>query len=108
LKTIISIEQGFIETFGDIAGPFFKDILGMDSEKVLLTDLSSLSDFSLSGEYKSNLLASASLNSLYLEWDHWVLNRIEQHYGLTGLKPNTSLLMLFQEIREKRKLVLLH
>lgn len=103
MATIILIEQDVIDSFCDIAGSFFRDILDMDAERVLLTDLSTLSDFSFSGDYKSDLPDSAALGEMYADWDRWVLSRIKQQYGVCGVKPNTSLLVLFEAIRANNR-----
>ncbi len=98
--TIHICDQDFIDDYAAEGRVFFTRVLGMDFDKCLLTDDSSLSDFSFSGQPEGTLPKDATLNECYDAWDRWVLSEIERHYGIRGIKTSIRLLTLFEQIRQ--------
>lgn len=94
----LTVETECIELFDDVVEDFLERILGMQVDSVLVTDLSTLSDFSFSGPYRSKLPAGASLRELFNEWDAWVVQRIAMVYGIPDARPNMRLIELFARI----------
>lgn len=93
-------EQDVIETFGPIAKEFFFKVLEMDMSAMLLTDSSSLSDFSFSGpaEFHAGRSDSASLKDAYSYWDAKVIAKVKEVFGLEIATTRLPLIELFSKL----------
>ena len=79
-----------IDQFEATGRRFLAEVLDMSWDQCLLTDESTLSDFSGSGP--CGLMPEDSLEEYYAAWDAWVLERIENLYGVR--QETTSVLLV--------------
>lgn len=96
-KLNIVISQDAVEAYEDVARDFFSRVLGMNSDEVLFSDEATLRDYSFSGDRFPDV-SSGSLNEAYAAWDRWVLEEIEQEYGITLSSTKVSLIALFAQV----------
>lgn len=107
----IHIEQDVIDTLEPVGREVLDKLLSMDWDKCLLTDLSSLSDFTGNGDTPAELQAlatRATYQEYCLAWDAWLLARFEQLYGFRPQSTTTPLVQLLSRIEEARKPQQLH
>ena len=105
----LTVEQDAIDQFGEIAREFFQQILEMDADDPLLTDLSSLSDFRFGGPTPEGLLdLNSSLKELNRVWDEWVLQRVQDYYGFAPQTTYETLVQFFARVESSRLPVTLH
>lgn len=97
-SNIVVCEQDLIDTYSALADEFLQDILGMSLDRVLITDESSLSDFSFSGQPEGTLPEHGTLSQLHDAWDAWVVPRVCERYGIEPFKTNIRLVALFEAI----------
>lgn len=108
---LLIAEHDVIETLTHVAEPFFNEILGMELDDCLVTDDSTLSDFSFCGmpTAPSELEHDTpDLRSLYQRWDDHVLSLIQQKYGITLESTVITLVQLFVRIDEKGRPATVH
>lgn len=99
-------EQDHIDDYAAEAREFFHHILGKDFDACLVTDESSLSDFSFSGAPDGVIPEQGTLQECYRAWDNWVLSAISRRYGIEDIKTRIRLLTLFDRIRRDRSRLL--
>jgi len=99
-------EQDHIDDYAPEAREFFCHILGKDFDACLVTDESSLSDFSFSGVPEGVIPEQGTLQECYRAWDNWVLSAISRRYGIEDIKTRIRLLALFDRIRRDRSRLL--
>ena len=107
----LQIEQDTVDTLAPLAQEFLEKVLSMDAAQVLLTDLSSLSDFTGQGELPSNLQAlanAAAYKDFCRAWDRWVLERVQVTFGIRVERTTAPLVQLLVAIEESRKPRTLH
>lgn len=105
------IDAEVIDAYESTGRLFFADVLGMDWDAVLVTDLSTLSDFSTHGmpdELKTASPAADSWESLCDEWDAWVIPIIRSKYGIDLEHTALRLVTLFERIESAPKAALRH
>lgn len=125
MKTKIIIGKDKIDNYQDIARVFFKNMFDMNLDKVLITDISDLSDFSGSGmspeqydqaEGRVNLDGlpkNKHLQEVFNEigkyWDKLVFEKIKDQYGIELKSTVIKLIDLFETIsRNQYKPKVLH
>jgi len=87
-----------------VAAAFFAEVLGLDLERVVMTDLSELSDFRFSGNWKAPL--GATYAELCAHWDQWVLEQIRSVYHLELSSTSIALLALWNQIEQPGRMAL--
>lgn len=97
------ITQDLCSNVGPIGCAFFEQVLGHALSSVFITDESSLSDFSFSGDGGPVLAQmlkdpGTSLQAYYRAWDQWVLAKIEEDYGLKLPSTRVLLVTLFAQL----------
>lgn len=99
-KEIEIAEQDLIDSVGPIAAEFFEKVLDLDMSEMLLTDLSSLRDFSFSGldELNEGRPESATLSECHDYWDSKVIEKIKAVFGLELSSTRISLIELFAKL----------
>jgi hypothetical protein len=98
-KPAIQIDQCQIDAFQSISVAFLQVVLALDRDKVMLTDLSDLSDFCYSGDLPAGLLDTGRApRELVATWDKWVITRVQEHYGITLTTTMVNLVWLFNQI----------
>lgn len=95
---------GKLALFEKTAIDFFQEIFGMAYSEVLVCDSALLSDFSLVGDFSSELRLQAgfSLAQIYDAWDSAVLNRIEKTYGFRPADTSISIYRLLQAVQDSK------
>ena len=93
LSNITIAPQDGIDQFDALAREFLPAILGHDFDEVMITDESSLSDFSGFRETREEFDA----------WERKVLQRIEDRYGVRPLDSGIHLVDLFRDIELHRR-----
>lgn len=97
--TVLLCEQDLILGVGEIGADFFQRVLSMDINAVLLTDESSLSDFSFCGNYGfADSDPSQTLNQAYKQWDAWMISKIQEEYDLELTTTRVLLITLFAQL----------
>lgn len=103
-KPAIQIDQCQIDAFQSISVAFLQVVLALDSDKVMLTDLSDLSDFCYSGDMPAGLMdKTLPARDLVAAWDKWVIARVLTFYGITLTTTVVNLVWLFNQIELSRK-----
>lgn len=98
------IKKDHIDAYESTGRPFMFDVLGMNWDGVLLTDLSQLSDFALSGmpdelfPNTEGLDARASYSAALDAWDAWAIERVKALYGVVIDSTRIDLMALFNQI----------
>lgn len=92
-------EDDVIEQYNHIAQDFFKNILDMNYEDCLVTDESSLSDFSSCGMPYDNKKYD-NLGELYDAWEVFILEKINNHYNIELDNIHILLIHLFDMIKQ--------
>lgn len=100
---IVMAETGQIEAFDAIATEFFDAILGMDYSECFVSDESALSHFASCGMPEAMSEGAKTLPELYGRWDGWVLQEIENRYGVTLAHTGINLVDLFNRIQEAQQ-----
>lgn len=108
IKKITFAEQDKINDYNEEAEDFFEKILDMKYEDCLVTDESSLSDFSSCGLPENMGKEATSLKELYSVWRGWVKEKIKDVYGISVEETNINLITLFEKIRNRKNLPTLH
>jgi hypothetical protein len=99
-KTFV-IEQCQIDEFEQTGTDFMRDILGKDYARVLVSDISDLSDFTFSGTLPEGALdTSLGLKQITANWDKWVMAKIYERYGITLSTTVVNLVGLFHQIEQ--------
>ncbi len=103
-KPDIHIEQDAIDEFEEALDEVLSRVLGLEPDKVLLTDHSQLSDFSGTGLPAEQAKACATLAELYDAWDLWVVQRLVAEFELDAslLSPRMRMLDLAMLIEAGR------
>lgn len=91
LQTTGNCEQFQIEEFETTASKFMRSVLGLTPFEYSLSDESDLDDFSL---------MDSSLDTGNLSWDEYVLDKIQDEYGLTLASTRINLVALFCQIEQ--------
>ena len=99
----LEIDQDLIDGYAAEAQDFFEKIFGMDAEQVLLTDESSMSDFSFRGVPMPCLDEDYTLRQLNAIWDERILAKVEQTYGLELTRTTDTLIVVFEQLRQLAK-----
>ena len=94
-------DDDIIEEYHEIACDFFETILNMDYEECLVTDESSLSDFSSCG-LPDNDKEYNSLEELYNDWKVFILSKINNTYNIELDNPHILLIHLFEIIKQSK------
>lgn len=122
INNIMISSQFKIDDYDVIAKDFLIKILGLKFEEVLITDLSSLSDFcgcGWSDEESDNAENSINIFNLDLnltekekvklryraycnKWKKWVIVKINETYGIDVVSASIPLVELFEEIRKSQ------
>lgn len=98
-----------VSQYNDIAQDFFRSILEMDSNQVLVTDASQLYDFSFAGNYLSDEAVNdpnVDVQVLYAQWNEAVVQAIEARYGLRVQDCGVTMVELFEQLHRLRTRVL--
>lgn len=98
-----NILQCQINDFQKTGAQFMHDVLGMDYECVMVTDLSDLSDYAYSGMPAGALDTSRPLKELTAAWDKWAIARVQELYGITLTTTVVNLVWLFNQIELSTK-----
>jgi hypothetical protein len=101
------VEQDRIDAYEATGRRFMSEILEMDWDSILVTDLSALSDFSSCG-LPDDIETGDTLESLYNAWDAWVIPKIEEVFGIRLEKTTILLVDLFDTIEKKPALSIRH
>ena len=81
----------------------------MDSSKVFVTDLSTLSDYAFSGKCPHLRPKTMTLTGCYNAWDAWVLPRIWSRYKLEANSFTTRITLIqLMALIETQAFVTLH
>ena len=97
-KKITVASQDHIELYESTARRFFREVLDYDFDDCLITDESTLSDFSSCGLPEELADTAPSLKALYAIWDEWVLNELRTRYALEYTTTAVPLLRVFCDI----------
>lgn len=76
------------------------DAIGFDFSKALLTDLSELSDFTLSGDKYPGAPRNVTYREVVKHWDEWVIQQLKS-IGIELKSTKISLLVLAQMVSNK-------
>lgn len=107
----IHIEQDAIDTMEPLAQEFLEKVLGMDANCVLLTDLSSLSDFTGEGDLPDGLnriRETGTRREFCKAWDLWVLQRVQERFEVRCERTTSPMVELLASIENARKLQTVH
>lgn len=85
-----------IDQFEDTGRRFLAEVLNMSWSACLLTDESTLSDFS--GRGPCGPLPEGTLEEYHAAWDAWVIERIEGTYGVRIANTSVTLVDLFRKL----------
>lgn len=99
----IRITQCQINDFQQTGSQFMHDVLGLDYERVMVTDMSDLSDFAYSGMPAGSLDTSRPHKELVATWDKWAIARVQELYGITLTTTVVNLIGLFNQIELSKK-----
>lgn len=99
----IEIDQDLIDSYQEEALDFFAKVLDMDADKVLLTDESSLSDFSFHGVPMPSIDEPLTLRQRNKLWDDRLLAKVESIYGLKLASTTDRLIVVFEQLRQCAK-----
>lgn len=80
-----------------------QEVLGLDFEHVVITDLSDLSDFTYSGMPAGSLNTALPAKDLVAIWDKWAIARVQELYGITLTTTVVNLICLFNQIEQAKK-----
>lgn len=97
-------EDDIIDTYDDIAYPFFSDILDMNYDECLVTDETMLSDFSSCGLPVELSEDINTLPRLYEKWRDYIIEKINNHYNINIDSTHIYLIHLFKQIKQTQKL----
>jgi hypothetical protein len=103
MTRVLHITQDKINDFKKTGTQFMRDVLGMDYERVMVTDLSDLSDFADNGRPADILDATRSRKEVIALWDKWAIARVQELYGITLTTTVVNLLRLFAQIETPEK-----
>jgi len=98
-----NVTQCQINDFHETGAQFMRDVLGMDYERVVVTDLSELSDFTYSGMPAGSLDTAMPMKDLVATWDKWAIARVQELYGITLTTTVVNLICLFNQIEQSKK-----
>jgi hypothetical protein len=100
----VNIEQCQIDQFQETAAEFLQVVLDMDYGKVMVTDMSDLSDFCYSGKWHDGVLdTSVPLEQMTAAWDEWAIAKVREKYGITLPSTVVNLVWLFNQIELNKK-----
>jgi len=104
MTQVVVAEQDDVTRHRCIAKEFLASVLGLDADKVLLTDESQLSDFFPSGlGLTKQELEALSYQELLQRWDRWVVERVRQQFAVQDVYATMPLTALFEVIEDSRK-----
>lgn len=101
--TIVLGDQDEIDAFEEVGRAFLREVLDLDWDQCLLTDMSSLSDFSICGLPSDRMPSGDNLDAVYDAWDAWVVPEIAMRYSVSLTTTSISLVYLFRQIEAVRK-----
>lgn len=104
----VIIENDHIDDYAAEGEEFFRNILQMDYDDVLVTDLSQLSDFEFRGFPEGTFDFTKPLKALSKQWDQAILARIKDVYGVELPRTNYTLIVLFEMLRARNARKTLH
>ena len=102
-KTVTIATQDRIDLYEVTATDFFRSVLDMEYSECLVTDESSLSDFSSCGMPDELADSTTGLKELYAAWRVWVAPVIKARYGLDDVESSILLVDLFEKIEQQRR-----
>lgn len=95
-KQQVQIVVDNISGYPAITRDFLAKIFQMDAQEVLVTDLSTLSDFFPRGSFV--VPEDASHKECLVAWDKWLEEAVRTEYGVPDARPNELLTALFDRI----------
>ena len=102
-KTVTFAAQDRIDLYEVTATEFFRSVLDMDYSECLVTYESCLSDFSSCGMPDELADSTTGLKELYAAWRVWVVQVVNDRYGLDDLTSSILLVDLFEKIEQHRR-----
>jgi len=92
------VEQDLIDQYEHVAEPFFAKVLGLEYGQWLISDESTLSDFSMSNLPQRAIPPKASYKDSLALWDVHMKNKIRECFGIEVASTAVRLVDLFQRI----------
>ena len=92
------VEQDIIDQYEHVAEPFFAQVLGIQYGDFLITDESTLSDFSMSNLPPKAIPPRASYKDTLALWDAHMKKKIRECFGIEVSTTTVRLVDLFQRI----------
>lgn len=97
-KPIVMSCQDEVDAFESTARKFLADILEMSFDSVLLTDLSSLSDFCPNGVDDATFTPEMSWSQVRKAWTPQIIEKVRERYGIADVDVDEPLVALFRRI----------
>lgn len=90
--------QDEVDAFESTARNFLADVLGMSFDSVLLTDLSSLSDFCPNGVDADTFTPEMSWSQVRKAWASQIIEKVRERHGIADVDVDEPLVALFRRI----------
>ncbi len=101
-SALLLVEQDLIDTvtLTPQCAALFEDVLGRNVSDCLLTDLSTLSDFTGSGMPADPANDVLDYRDYCRAWDRWVLDRIEQVFGVRIERTTLTFIQIVERLTQ--------